>query len=536
MDEYEHYNVQQVIAAIAGQPSIDTLVLIGDVHQRLNVPRPTYTRTLWQKLKERRASIELDDEGEGEDDRAPQQPSPGASSAASANVLRNPRERYFSDWVEPSKDQQLTVCKRCGPQVTNFVAATFDFASNFTSSEDNDTWLWYVFYDGNGWGQSPFDYSTRGETKRRKLDDHLGWHHSLYGALLLMCMKDLEWVKWYVPKHKQTHPPIAIAVPLERVATPLAVLCSELFGEQVKVLTHHSIRGMTVNIVHGVRHRRKIEAEDQFMGVQEDPQRDYMVQTRGLNKTVMWQEVQPFGTPRRREGQAQAPDSRLKEKGHKGSKSGKGSKGKAKEEGTNKQEKYAMRVLKAIEAQHVKWFDLGVSSPTDWDKSWHWADTFQREFPKLHVTEDEVWSVNRTLHRCWNKMVSGKADVPKELAKRKQEFQDVKTVLEALVPSTNAASELRAEAESMKAFATAHLDDLRTVGHGMAMKTWAVQLPEDRRVNPENPEHVDLALGFGIVLTPCAIVQLSENQRAGKQGSRSRSCTRRRAMKLWSPC
>ena len=63
-----------------------------------------------------------------------------------------------------------------------------------------------------------------------------------------------------------------------------------------------------------------------------------------------------------------------------------------------------------------------------------------------------------------------------------------------------------------------------------------VQLPEDRRVNPENPEHVDLALGFGIVLTPCAIVQLSENQRAGKQGSRSRSCTRRRAMKMWSPC
>ena len=155
MDEYEHYDVQQVISAIAGQLSIETLALIGDVHQRLNVPRPAYTRTPWQKLEEKRASIELDDAGEGEDDRAPQQPSPGASSAASANVLRNPRERYFSDWVEPSKDQQLTVCKRCGPQVTNFVAATFDFAKNFTSSEDNDTWLWYVFYDGNGWCQSP---------------------------------------------------------------------------------------------------------------------------------------------------------------------------------------------------------------------------------------------------------------------------------------------------------------------------------------------------------------------------------------------
>ena len=37
------------------------------------------------------------------------------------------------------------------------------------------------------------------------------------------------------------------------------------------------------------------------------------------DKTVMWFEVQPYGTPRQ-------PDPRLKEKGHKGSKSGKGSK------------------------------------------------------------------------------------------------------------------------------------------------------------------------------------------------------------------
>ena len=62
-----------------------------------------------------------------------------------------------------------------------------------------------------------------------------------------------------------------------------------------------------------------IDAEDQFVGVQEDSERDYMVETRGKDKTVMWLEVQPYGTPRQ-------PDPRLKEKGHKGSKSGKGSK------------------------------------------------------------------------------------------------------------------------------------------------------------------------------------------------------------------
>ena len=95
------------------------------------------------------------------------------------------------------------------------------------------------------------------------------------------------------------------------------------------------------------------------MGVQEDSERDYMVETRGKDKTVMWLEVQPYGTPKRQpEGPAQAPDPRLKEKGHKGSKSSKGSK--AKEEGTNKQRTYAMRVLQAIETQQIRWFDLGV--------------------------------------------------------------------------------------------------------------------------------------------------------------------------------
>ena len=69
-----------------------------------------------------------------------------------------------------------------------------------------------------------------------------------------------------------------------------------------------------------------IDAEDQFVGVQEDSERDYMVETRGKDKTVMWLEVQPYGTPRQPEGPAQAPDPRLKEKGHKGSKSSKGSK------------------------------------------------------------------------------------------------------------------------------------------------------------------------------------------------------------------
>ena len=124
-------------------------------------------------------------------------------------------------------------------------------------------------------------------------------------------------------------------------------------------------------------------------------------------------------------------------------------------------------------------------------------------------------SVHNALHECWHKMASGEADVPQELAKTKQQqFSDASAVLSAIVAGTASDWE---EAERMKEFALANLDTLRAVGHGEAMKTWGVvQLPEeDRRVNPENPKHVGLALGFGIMLTPCAVVELSEDPKGG---------------------
>lgn len=53
------------------------------------------------------------------------------------------------------------VCKRCGPRVANFVSTTFNFAADFTSSGDQDTWLWFVYYDGNGWSHTPFGYHNQ---------------------------------------------------------------------------------------------------------------------------------------------------------------------------------------------------------------------------------------------------------------------------------------------------------------------------------------------------------------------------------------
>ena len=111
-----------------------------------------------------------------------------------------------------------------------------------------------------------------------------------------------------------------------------------------------------------------------------------------------------------------------------------------------------MRVLQAIETQQIRWFDLGVSSPTP---SFEWAENFVSVFPFFGADEHhrhQVWSVDYALYRCWDKMVLGEADVPKEWAKKKQQFQDVTAVLKAIVTGTDAASDW--EAKRMKAFAT----------------------------------------------------------------------------------
>ena len=93
MDEMEHYSPEQVIAATAGQSTIKTLVLIGDVHQRLKVRNPKYPRTPWvssaddmsQDVEESRARVEQDDEGDGEE--AEPESEPFATSPIGGGVM-----------------------------------------------------------------------------------------------------------------------------------------------------------------------------------------------------------------------------------------------------------------------------------------------------------------------------------------------------------------------------------------------------------------------------------------------------------------
>ena len=49
--------------------------------------------------------------------------------------------------------------------------------------------------------------------------------------------------------------------------------------------------------MHCVRHRRTLGTEDQFAGQQKNLNQEYINVTRGVNKTCMWVELQPFGHP-----------------------------------------------------------------------------------------------------------------------------------------------------------------------------------------------------------------------------------------------
>ena len=65
----------------------------------------------------------------------------------------------------------------------------------------------------------------------------------------------------------------------------------------VQVSLPGNTRGESVPIVHCVRHRRSLHAADQYAGTQQNMNQEYINLTRGVEKTCMWVEMQPFGYP-----------------------------------------------------------------------------------------------------------------------------------------------------------------------------------------------------------------------------------------------
>ena len=387
---------------------------------------------------------------------------------------------------------ELNRCKRCGPTVCKFVAETCPFAKNFLSASAHDTWLRHVFYDGNGWTQSPVAAPGH-PAKKRRTDAMLGWHHSMFGHLMGLVHDDLQWVRANIPPEQRSQPLVAIVCALQRVALPLAVLCNHLFAAgEVKVYLHHAVRGLSLTCVHAIHHRRYLDPEDnQYAGIQGELERWYMVYTRGQRSTTMWLETQPFGTP---------------DGGWKASVAQKRGKDGKSWDCSKKMTTFAHKRNQVIAQQALPWFDLGAAGP--WSRPW--TGRFHMVFGRsTNIIPRVLQEIEEKMVVCWEQIEQGDADLPK-LGMGGGQFHDADHVLQALV-----AGQESEDGQLVRAFAEERRDRLRAKGHGKAMAEWYVPLLADPAVNPGDETYDLLALGWGIVAVPGPIVELSADPAGG---------------------
>ena len=105
------------------------------------------------------------------------------------------------------------------------------------------------------------------------------------------------------PNQDLPQPTVLIIMPLSRSAIPLGALIEEAFRHSgrpagcVQVSLPLNTRGESVPIVHCLRHRRNLHTPDQYVGAQQNLNQEYISLTRGVEKTCMWVELQPFGHP-----------------------------------------------------------------------------------------------------------------------------------------------------------------------------------------------------------------------------------------------
>ena len=192
--------------------------------------------------------------------------------------------------------------------MTGFVAeADQGFAKRFKSdtSVARNTKFTHIFYDGNEWTEGPV-----GRCRMRSgfvdgvftYKKQVGWHVQLFKAIIGVIMTDLHDLEEYAKQHSdyvRSWPKALIICPLARSAGPLSSICRRFWDElDVDVVLGGSTRGRAVDVVHTVRHRRFVgPVADQYNGIQKDPKKQYVNDTRGKTATYNWFEAQPFGDP-----------------------------------------------------------------------------------------------------------------------------------------------------------------------------------------------------------------------------------------------
>ena len=231
-----------------------------------------------------------------------------------------------------------------------------------------------------------------------------------------------------------------------------------------------NVRGVGVPIVHCVRHRRTLRAHDQYAGTQKNLNQEYINLTRGMEKTCMWLEVQPFGHP------GEPRDARHEYAG-----------GGFKDEFCSA---YAKRRNKHIWDYKLPWGIL-------WDRQSiqsSYYNCFGRrvgdyDARRLHEIADGVWWA-----LYWNQIPN--------LPTLGQGCSDYTSFDEALAHAAGADT-------CLSRFVHESTRSLRQLGHGAAAQRWSVQKMYDK-VNRD----VDLldwmpGLKFGHLFLPCATAEVS---------------------------
>ena len=276
LDEAQRFEMMPAAAVFS---HVRTALVIADPHQRI-VPDQTYaTHNPWV--------------GDG---------------GQLWSHLKNPERIWVTDELKSLAayhHQQLGLCKRCGPKVTQFCNRVFRFLDGGFDSHPcaPQTKLQFNFYSGQGWWPTAF-------TQYGRMCNDVAWHDKLFrciGATILSELIDLEQSVLVWDPHAMM---VLVACYLHRVLGPLAAYLKQLIenARQQGLLQHtveanvqiciiDALTGPTAEVVHIVRHRRVTSEADQHKGNQSDPHRFYVGLTRGRISTTVWMEDKPFGLP-----------------------------------------------------------------------------------------------------------------------------------------------------------------------------------------------------------------------------------------------
>ena len=300
-DEAQAYEIDQVTACVC-TGSVRTALFAGDKHQSIVTNWPQWTRSPWisQEAGAEPSSTQVNRPCEEMDTDAPTDLGP-AFSREGADVIKNPEKRLFTSWLEKPTPSCLILevsgCKRCGREVTTFIATLFpDICGALHSSPvAPPTTLVHTFYD-SPWQALPGSPAliNRVMFGRLAVEIERDLAHARSRGVEPQTGTPIVLVIAYLQRHAQSLREFLTAFfeqpAIKEQVAPLSVAC-------IKVVLLDSARGMTADYVHVIRASRRPDSHDQYWGIQAGPNREYISYMRCKDVCNMWLEVQPFGHP-----------------------------------------------------------------------------------------------------------------------------------------------------------------------------------------------------------------------------------------------